>query len=88
MVVFGQKFYQVVHAYCLPHEEREAVNILQGDAGPFGHAVQRVFGNVERYVDLILQALVESAEQSTSAAEIDTILHDVGIKLGGRVLQG
>ena len=72
----------------LSHQEREAVNILQGNAGSLGYRVQRVFGNVEGDVDLTLQTTVQAAQQGTATSQPDTILHDVGIQFGGRILQG
>ena len=49
--------------------------------------MQRIFGDVERNVDLLLQALVETAQQSAATTEVDAVLHDVGIKLRRSVLK-
>ena len=52
-----------------------------------GNTVQWIFCDVEWDIDLILQTLVETTEQSTTTREPDTILHDIGIELRRCVLQ-
>ena len=43
---------------------------------------------MERNVNFVSETLVKTAEQSTAAAEVDAVLHDVGIKLWRCVLKG
>ena len=49
--------------------------------------MQRVFRNVERYVNFIGQTLIQSAKQRTATCQIDTVVHNVGIQFGWCILQ-
>ena len=63
----------------LSHQERETVNVLQGDTGSACHTVQRVFGHVERNVDLVGQTLVKSAQQGAATSQVDTVLYSIDV---------
>ena len=43
--------------------------------------MQGILSNMERNVNLISQTLIESAEQCTTTCQINTIVHDIGIRL-------
>ena len=68
------------------HEERESVDVLQSDTGALGHAVERL----RRCGTVCLsfrESPCESAQQCAASAEIDTVLHDVGIEFRRCVLK-
>ena len=71
----------------LAHEEREAVDVLQCYAGTLCHAVQRVFGHMELYVDLVGESFLESAQQRAASGEVDTVVVDVCLELWRSVLE-
>ena len=52
-----------------------------------GYCVQRIFSNVERYVNLICQTLVQSAKQCTTTGKIDTVVYNIRIQFGRRIFQ-
>ncbi len=71
----------------LSHQEREPVYVFKRYARSFGYAVQRVFGHVELYAHLVGKSLVESSQQGTATTEVNSVFHDVGIKLGRSVFK-
>ena len=62
--------------------------ILQRHTRTLGHAEQWVVGNVELNTNLIYEALVKTAQQRTATCQIYTVLHDIGIQLGGSLFEG
>ena len=68
----------------IPHQELEAVDVLQGDAGATGHGAERVIGHMHRQFGLDADALVEAAQQGAAAGQVDAGLVDVGAELGRR----
>ena len=69
------------------HEERETIDIFQCHTCTTGNAVKRVFCNVEGDVYLISQTFAQTAQECSATAEIDTVLHDVSVKLWRCVLK-
>ena len=64
----------------LSHQECKTVYILQSNACSSRHAQQWIFSDMERYINLISQTLVQSTKQSTTTCQIDTIFYNVGIQ--------
>ena len=71
----------------LSHKECIIVCILEGEAGTACYSSQRVFRYVERNVDLLCKALGESSEEGSASGEMDTVLHDVRVKLRRSLLE-
>ena len=42
---------------------------------------------MELYVNFIGQTFIQSAKQRTATGQIDTVVHDIGIQFGRRILQ-
>lgn len=66
----------------LSHQEREFVDVLERDAGTFGHAVQRIFGDMELNVDFVGETFIQTTQQSTAPGEVNAVVNDVGIEFG------
>ena len=80
-------YYLVMAHHYLSHEEREFLNVLQGDARSPCHAQEGIFCHVERDINLVGQALVETTQERTAASEVNAVLNDVGIEFGRRLFQ-
>ena len=49
------------------HQEREAVDVLQGDTRTAGYGAQRVFGDMERKTRFLVETTVETLDEGTAA---------------------
>src|SRR6266849_8811800 len=60
----------------------EGVEVLNALARAEHDRLQRIVGQMDRHPGLFAQPLIEAAQQSTTAGEHDTAVHDVTGKLG------
>ena len=49
--------------------------------------MQWILCDMERNTDLIVQTSIQTTEKGTTTTEIDTVLHDIGIKLRWGILE-
>ena len=54
---------------------------LQRNAGAGGHRVQRILCNMKLNGHLLGQSICQAMQQCAATCQINTIAHDVGIKL-------
>ena len=73
--------YDTVPSQGLPHEECVVLSVLEGEACSSCYRSERVVCNVERNAYLLCETLRKSSEERSAAGKVDTVLHDVRIKL-------
>src|SRR5713101_4950384 len=65
----------------------EGIEVLNAFARAEHDRLQRIFGQMDRHPCLFAQPLIEAAQQSTTAGERDTAVHDVAGKLGRALVE-
>ena len=58
------------------------VDLLEHDAGPAGHAGERVVGDVDGHLGRLGDAPTDALQERATAGEDDASIHDVGDELG------
>ena len=71
----------------LSHKECVIVCILERKAGSACHSSQRIFSYVELNVDLLCKTLGKSSEEGSASGKMDTVFHDVCVKLRWSLLK-
>src|SRR5438552_12936777 len=64
------------------------LELLEALPGADRHRGQGVLGDVDRHARLVLEPLVEAAQERAAAGEHDPLVHDVGRELGWRAIEG
>src|SRR5438067_3781901 len=70
-----------------PRAAVDRVELLEAAAGTDGDTRERGLGEVHRHVRLVTQTLVQPLQQRAAACEHDSTVHDVGSKLGRRLVE-
>src|SRR3954469_8798347 len=63
------------------------LELLEAAARADGHAGERRFGEVNRHLRFVAEAVVETGEERAAAGEDDAAVHDVRRELGRRLVE-